>query len=102
MCWQVLNAWFVLSFWILVCTLSLCFSKLLCSGVVRQERSLVSTGPHGQVGVHQQVWKTGCEVGDKVIGDGAQSLLYLGRQLSVMVFLPKERSAMNLAEENRF
>lgn len=67
----------------------LSFCKLLYTGVVRQEWSLVCTGPHGQIGVHQQVGESGGEVGDKVIRDGTQSLLYLSRQLPVMVFLLK-------------
>lgn len=70
--------------------LDLCFCKLVCGGVIRQECPLRCTGPHGQVGVHQQVREAGGEVGDKVIRDWAQSLLHLSRQLSVMVFLMKE------------
>lgn len=37
--------------------------------------------------MQQQVREAGGEVGDKVIGDGAQSLLDVSRQLSVMVLL---------------
>lgn len=102
MCWQVLSAWFILSLWPEVRVLGLCFCKLLCSGVVRQEWPLGRTGPHGQVGVHQQVGEAGREVGDKVIRDGAQSLLYLSRQLSVMVFLLKESDALSLTVETGF
>lgn len=102
MCWQVLSTWLILSLWHEVCVLSLCFCKLLCSGVVRQEWPLGCTGPHGQVGVHEQVGEAGGEVGDKVIRDGAQSLLYLSRQLSVMVFLLKEGEALSLTAETSF
>lgn len=75
-----------------MCALALCFCKLLRCGVIRQEWPLRCTAPHGQVGVHEQVGEAGCEVGDKVIGDGAQSLLYLGGQLPVMVFLVSHRT----------
>lgn len=69
----------------------LCFCELLCAGVIRQEGSFRRTAPHGQVGVEQQVREAGREVGDKVVGDGAQSLLNLGRQLSVMVLLLEDQ-----------
>lgn len=92
MCWQVLSTWLIWSLWPEVCVVDLCFCMLLCSGVVRQERPLRCTGPHGQVCVHEQVGETGGEVGHKVIGDGAQGLLYLSRQLSVMMFLVSHRT----------
>lgn len=92
MCWQLLSACFFLSPW----PQALWVCKQLCSGVIRQEWPLRCTGPHGQVGVHQQVGEAGGEVGNKVIGDGAQSLLDLGRQLSVMVFLFKGKKGGHL------
>lgn len=106
MCWQVLSTWFILSLgfilWPEVCVAGLCVCKPLCRGVVRQEGPLRCTGPHGKVGVHQQVGEAGGEVGDKVIRDGAQSLLHLSRQLSVMVFLLKEGQALGLKAEISF
>lgn len=56
-------------------------------GVVFLESQLLSTGAHGQVCVQQQVGEAGGEVGDKVIRDGAQSLLDLLRRFVIMVFL---------------
>lgn len=83
MIWQGFGAWLSES----LQTPDLCFLQLLCSGVIRQERPLRRTGPHGEISVHQEVRKAGCEVRDKVVGDGAQGLLYLDGQLSVMMFL---------------
>lgn len=79
-----------------ICAVGLGFCKLVCSGVIRQEWSLRRTGPHGQTGVQKQMGEAGGEVGDKVIRDGAQSLLYFSRQLSIMVFLLKEAPKMSL------
>lgn len=71
--------------------LALCCCERLCAAVIRQEGSFRCTAPHGQVGVQQQVRETGGEVGDKVVRDGAKSLLNLSRQLSVMVLLLEGR-----------
>lgn len=71
--------------------MGLCFCELLCAGVIRQEGSFRCTAPHGQVGVQQQVREAGGEVADKVVRDGAKSLLNLSRQLSVMVLLLEGR-----------
>lgn len=71
--------------------LALCFRELLRAAVIRQEGSLRCTAPHGQVGVQQQVREAAGEVGDKVVRNGAKSLLHLSRQLSVMVLLLEDR-----------
>lgn len=46
--------------------------------------------PHGLVCVQQQPWEAGGEVLHKVVGDGAQGCLDVGRQL-VVVMLLQER-----------
>lgn len=87
MCRRLLSAWLILSLWPWLRVPGLRSCEVLCSGVVRQEWPLRCTGPHGPVGVHQQVGEAGSEVRDEVVGNRAQSLLDLSRQLSVMVFL---------------
>lgn len=52
--------------------------------------------------MHEQVGEAGCEVGDKIIRDGAQSLLNLSRQLSVMVFLLNKRSNVKPNRREQF
>lgn len=82
--------------------LALCFGEWLCTGVIRQEGSFRRTAPHGQVGVQQQVREAGGEVGDKVIGDGAQGLLDISRQLSVMVLLLDDNQKNILTPKGAF
>lgn len=82
--------------------LALYSGESLCTGVIRQEGSFRCTAPHGQVGVQQQVREAGGEVGDKVIRDGAQSLLDISRQLSVMVLLLDDNQEKILTPKGAF
>ena len=55
--------------------------------VVRQEEALGGTAPHGTVRVQQQPWEAGCEVLDEAVGDVAECLPDLRRELPVVVLL---------------
>lgn len=60
----------------------------LCSWrVVGQEEALRGAAPHGAVGMEEQPRESLGEVLHKAVGDLAQGLLHLGRQLPVVVLL---------------